>query len=97
MSLSEKVYDIMTGPIQNLAVSYYGFQLYRREYGPKFRRKLEEFEKMQWYSPDELQEYQEKMLGQLIRRCYNDVLYYMRVMDEHIYCKMNIKRSLGVT
>jgi len=66
--------------IQNLGVSYYGLKLYRREYGKKFRAMLEEFEKQQWYSYDELREYQNRLLRKLIKHCYDNVPYYNQVM-----------------
>jgi phenylacetate-CoA ligase len=68
--------------IQNLAVSFYGLKLIKREYGRKFNELLKDFEKIQWYSSDALFEYQSKKLSSLINHCYNSVPYYRNVMEK---------------
>ncbi|NIT59112.1 MAG: hypothetical protein GWN00_23680, partial [Aliifodinibius sp.] len=77
-----KIYQHSPVFIQNLGVSYYGLKLYRREYGKKFRAMLEDFEKQQWYSHDELREYQNRLLMKLISHCYKNVPYYNQVMHD---------------
>ncbi len=79
--LSEKLYDSSPAFLQNLAVSYYGFKLLRREYGAKFRKALAEFEANQWLSVDELREYQNEKLRAIIKHSYENVPYYRKKMD----------------
>ncbi len=90
--LSDILYDIIPAPLQNLAVSYYGLKLYRREYGPRFREKLEEFEKMQWWSLEQLREYQEQRLGLLIGHCFENVPYYRDIMKQRRLTPDDIRR-----
>jgi phenylacetate-CoA ligase len=97
MSLSDKLYDIMPATFQDLIVSYYGLRLYRREYGSKFRASLEEFEKMQWYSSEQLKEYQESSLGLLIKHCYDNVPYYRRIMEERKLTPADIREIDDLT
>lgn len=78
----EKIYNGAPAFLQNVGVSLYGLKLYFREYGRKFRKKLAEFEKNEWYSSEELKEYQSERLRTLIRHCYENVPYYRGVMDE---------------
>lgn len=78
----EKIYNYSPSFVQNIGVSLYGLKLYRREYGRKFEQALEEFEKSQWYSPDQLREYQEEKLRTLIKHCYDNVPYYRTIMNE---------------
>ncbi len=67
--------------IQNIGISLYGLKIYFREYGNKFKRMLEEFEKNQWFSHEQLRIYQDKRLGDLIAHCYENVPYYREIMD----------------
>lgn len=78
---SEKIYNHSPVLLQNLLVSLYGLKIFFREYGKKFKEKLKEFEKIQWYSLDELREYQNDQLKILIKHCYENVPYYRKLMD----------------
>ena len=78
----EKIYNHSPSFLQNLLVNLYGLEIFFREYGKKFQKRLKEFEKTQWYSLDELKEYQNEKLKALIKHCYENVPYYRRVMDE---------------
>jgi phenylacetate-CoA ligase len=80
--LLEKIYGYSPDLVQNIGISLYGLKVYRREYGKKLRVKLGEFEKMQWYSLDELKEYQNEKLKILIKHCYENVPYYKTLMHE---------------
>ena len=72
------------GPIwfQNLAVTLYGAKIHRERYGRKFTDKLEEFERNEWLSQDELVDYQNRKLERLIRHAYDHVPYYQLRMNE---------------
>ncbi len=78
----QKFYDRSPWFIQNLIVTGYGYMLHRREYGRAFWTKLEEFERLQWSSKDEIRSYQDRQLKRLIEHCYEHVPYYRRIMDE---------------
>jgi len=80
--LLDKIYKLSPAFIQNLMVTGYGLKLYRREYGPKFERALEEFVERQWHSKERLKEYQEERLRLLIKHAYENVPYYHEVMKD---------------
>ena len=80
--LLESVYNASPAFLQNLFVTGYGLKIYRREYGSEFKCKLAEFEKQQWYSKEELLNYQAEKLQALIKHAYDKVPYYRRIMDE---------------
>lgn len=67
--------------LQNLGVTWYGFKIYRREYGEKFRRLLSEFEAHGTLTPDEMRAWQEERLRRLIRHAYDQVPYYRDLMQ----------------
>jgi phenylacetate-CoA ligase len=80
--LLKKIYEISPALIQNLMVTGYGLKLYRREYGQKFKKGLKEFGERQWYSREQLKEYQEERLRLLIKHAYENVPYYNQVMKD---------------
>jgi phenylacetate-CoA ligase len=81
----EKLYSNSPAFFQNLMVTGYGLKIYRREYGPKFRKALAEFEKRQWLPLDQIKEYQNERLRILIKHAYDNVPYYNKVMrDRHL-------------
>ena len=77
----ENIYNVSPVSLQNMWVSLYGLRLYLREYGKKFYELLDESEKMQWYSYEDLEEYQCRKLTSLIKHCYENVPYYRNIMD----------------
>jgi phenylacetate-CoA ligase len=79
----ESIYNHSPLLVQNLWVTLYGLKLYLREYGKRFNRLLEEFEKIEWYTEGELKEYQNEKLRLLIRHCYENVPYYREIMDKN--------------
>ena len=81
-SLPEKIYDFSPAPVQSLIISLYAAKLNRREYGRKFRRLYEAFDKNQWLSEADIREYQNEKLSRLIRHAFENVPYYRRIMDE---------------
>jgi len=89
----ESIYNYSPSFLQNLMVSMYGLKIYRREYGKKFVRLLEKFEKMQLYSYDDLKEYQNEKLKSLINHCYQNVPYYKKVMDENKLAPTDIRST----
>jgi phenylacetate-CoA ligase len=90
--LQQRIYALSPSFLQNLGVTYYGWGVYRREYGRKLERLLDEFEKHQWHSADQLRAYQEEKLRDLIRHCYDHVPYYRRIMTDRKLVPSDIVR-----
>jgi phenylacetate-CoA ligase len=87
------LYSISPAIMQSAAVSLYGLRLYAREYGQKFERLLDEFNRRQWDSPDDLAQYRDERIRELIRHCYDNVPYYHRVMSERKLTPDDIQNS----
>jgi len=81
--LLNKIYSLSPMLLQNTAVSLYGLRIYFREYGNKFDRLMDEFEKNQWLSEQDLTEYQNEKLRRLIDHSYQKVPYYRKIMDSN--------------
>lgn len=80
--LFHKFYLLSPIILQTVGISLYGLKLYYREYGRKFQRLLEEFERHASMSAAELEAYQSEKLRLLITHCYRNVPYYRRIMQE---------------
>lgn len=76
----EKLYNISPVPVQTFMLNAKAVELYWERYGRKFRRLAEEFDRLQWLSRSELQEYQDERLRKLITHAYEHVPYYHEVM-----------------
>lgn len=79
-ALKQKLYSISPALFQNLMVTLYGAKIHWERYGAKFRRKMEEFEKNQWLSYEDLVNYQNEKLRNLISQVYHNVPYYYNIM-----------------
>ncbi|MCD6162709.1 MAG: phenylacetate--CoA ligase family protein [candidate division Zixibacteria bacterium] len=77
----EKLYNNSPVFFQNIGISLYGLKIYLREYGKKLQIELDKLDKSQWYSINELKEYQSEKLRKLIKHSYNHVPYYRNIMD----------------
>ena len=92
-SLVDKIYQSSPAFLQSMYISLYGLKLYRTEYGSKFRKSLEQFEKMQFYSDREIAEYQNEQLSSLIEHCYRNVPYYRQVMEDRKLTPADIRTT----
>lgn len=67
---------------QNWACTRHGRKLQRLRYNAEFYELLAWLEQSQWWSRDQLREYQEARLRHLIRHAFESVPYYRRLMDD---------------
>jgi len=74
--------------VQQLAVFGYGLACKIIREGKQFKRMIDELEKSQWYSSQELKELQKEKLKIIIRHAFNNVPYYNR-----LFRKLNISPS----
>jgi len=76
------LYDALPVFMQNLILSGFSARLDRERYGGSFKSFKQFLEASQWYSSEQLIEYQQDKLRELITYSYAHVPYYRRVMDE---------------
>jgi phenylacetate-CoA ligase len=77
----ENIYNQSPVFLQNFFCTMYGFKEKRKRYGDYFKRKLDELEKSQWLSAEEIEEYQNKQLQKIINHAYYTVPYYRECLD----------------
>ncbi len=83
IELAKKIYPYLPIFAQNLVCNIYGIQQRRLRYGGVFRELLDWLEETQWWSKEQIEEYQNKQLQKLIRHAYDTVPYYRRIFDKH--------------
>lgn len=76
------VYNHLPVFAQNIAFSAAGARIQGTRYGAGFHRMLEEFESHEGWSRDQLCEWRDGRLRELIDHAYRTVPYYRSVMDE---------------
>ncbi|RJP26285.1 MAG: phenylacetate--CoA ligase family protein [Candidatus Abyssobacteria bacterium SURF_5] len=89
----ERLYSLLPPFAQSLLVTLYAVRIHLERYGPEFREQLEELEKTQWLSSNELAEYQNQKLQLLVEHAYENVPYYRRLMDQRKLDPADIKTS----
>ncbi|WP_316365783.1 phenylacetate--CoA ligase family protein [Candidatus Thiodiazotropha sp. CDECU1] len=78
----KNIYDLLPAPIQNLAVTTYSIILDKKRYGGEFKKVKSFLDKSQWYDENEIIDYQETMLRDLIKYSYEHVEYYSLLMKK---------------
>jgi phenylacetate-CoA ligase len=78
----ENIYSNVPIWLQNLMATLYGAKIHLERYGKKFAKKMEEFERNQWLSYEELVDYQNEKLRSLVRHAYDNVPYYHNRMKK---------------
>lgn len=86
MGYLENIYKASPVFMQTLFINVKAFELYLERYGGKFWKVFNEFEKNQWLSKSDLEEYQNEKLRFLIKHAYNSIPYYKNIMEKlHIF------------
>jgi len=80
--LQDFIYNKLPIFVQNGIISYYGWKITRERYGKKFEENLDFLEKSQYFSDNEIKEYQRERLIQLINHAYNNVPYYRNIFTK---------------
>lgn len=78
--LSSRVYQWLPVPLQNGACSLYGYRESRIRFGSAFRRELDALLATEWLKEEEIVEFQETRLREMVAHAYAHVPYYRDVM-----------------
>lgn len=74
--LFNKVYSMLTPMMQNVVISAYGYKIKKERFCDQYYQYLGFLEKSQYYSLDELNEYQNEKLRNIVKYSYENVPYY---------------------
>jgi phenylacetate-CoA ligase len=81
-SFAERVYASLPIFLQNSACTLAGLKIRRYRYGKRFWEMSRFLNESQWWSYDELVEYQNEQLRRLIRHAYDSVPYYREIFGD---------------
>lgn len=78
---AEVLYGRMPVALQSGAFSLYGFKLRGQRYGRYFHQKLQELKSSEWWSAEQIQDHQQRKLGEMLLEVYQHVPYYQELFD----------------
>lgn len=78
----KKIYDHFPVSIQNLILTGFSAILDKQRYGGDYSNYFKLLEKMEWSNEQELRDYQDVRLREIITHAYNTVPYYKRIMKK---------------
>lgn len=81
-TLKYKLYKNLPWWLQNVACSIQAIKVLRERYGKEYDLATEFLEASQWWSYDELVEYQNEKLREIIRHSYDTVPYYRELFEK---------------
>jgi phenylacetate-CoA ligase len=88
VSLTQKIYAALPVPMQNLAISAYGYSWQRRRFGGIFEQELRAFKSRENFSPQQWQDYQTVQLRKLLLHAFDTVPFY-----QHKYKEAGFRRT----
>ena len=83
MARLQTFYDKSPHWLQNILLNAYAFSIHRERYGKRFLKAFQELRQTQWYSPDQIHQYQLERLLQIVKHAYDSVPFYRNHYDKH--------------
>ena len=75
------LYDRAPAFLQNCILTAYSYRLDRQRYGGEYARFLDLLMESQWFSRQDLEDYQNERLRDLVAHAYATVPYYRELFD----------------
>lgn len=82
MSWLTRAYEAAPPPIQNLALTLYGWRVRQHRFGAALQRSLDELLESERWPRDRLLELQNRRLRRIVRHAYDNSPFYRRSFDE---------------
>lgn len=83
MSNLQSLYNKAPYHLQSILLNLYALRIQKERYGKPFARAFEDLQKTQWYSPEQIHQYQFKRLQAIVKHAYDTVPFYRKRYDEH--------------
>lgn len=80
--LAEKIYYQSPIWLQNMVFSLYGWKLRRQRLGPHFFERLEQLKTTEWWRAEQIEEYQNHNISNIVSYAYKNVPFYRRWYDD---------------
>ncbi len=76
------LYDASPALIQTMMLNMYAGGVHKERYGKVFRNVASELEKTQYFSADQIDEYQQRRMREIVTQAYGSVPYYRELFDK---------------
>lgn len=74
--IQDKIYPRLPVPLQNVAISAFGYKWYKRRFGGIFNQEYKGFKEREAYTKDQWNQYQTQQLRKILLHAFNTVPYY---------------------
>jgi phenylacetate-CoA ligase len=91
------IYDNSPYWFQHVMLNYYALKIHRERYGKTFRDVFDRLKQTQWYSSDEIHDFQTTRLKKLISHAYLTVPFYRDLYAKHGFSPDKIKELQDVS
>ena len=78
----KRLYSLAPHSLKSVLLNAYSGALYLERYGKSFRNISEQLESTRWYSADEIKQYQDSKLRELVQHAYKNVPYYHQMFND---------------
>lgn len=79
----QTLYDKSPYWLQHVLLNAYAYRVHKERYGKLFNEVYNNLLKSQWYTRDQINQYQETRLKDLVRHAYNTVQFYRDLYDKN--------------
>ena len=97
MSSFQTFYNIAPYWLQNILLNAYSLRIHQERYGIPFKRAREELNKTQWYTSEQIHDYQTERLRALVKHAYDTVPFYRSRYEKHGVIPDDIKELGDIT
>lgn len=94
--LTEKLYFRSPDWLQNLMVSAYGYQLYRRRYTGIFNDIMAEIRAAEAMNADQVEALQAERLHRMIAYCEQNIPYYQKLLSDHGFTAQDFTQTAHI-
>lgn len=85
--LQDKLYPLLPVPLQNMGVSAFGYQWYKRRFSGIFEKEYIGFKERENYTPDQWRTYQTQQLRKILIHSFDTVPYYKQAYSKAGFTK----------
>lgn len=95
--ITDHLYFASPAWLQNLLISGYGYNLYRKRYTGIYHSSLEKIEESLHWSQEKSRHYQGEQLHNIVKHCRQHILYYQKVFAEYGLHENDITSPADIT
>ena len=78
----ERSYNLLPISLQNVIISIWGMRTRRQRHGKYFYEMLRFLKESEWWSQEQICDFQDRKLQQIVHHAYESVPYYRQMFDE---------------